>query len=160
MTLWKDRVYELDNLLYGGAYYVPGKWVGRLELQGEFFDYGLKCSREMANAREAWKPATTKSNITLKDALRDVPCFENILKKLEGYHANGTSLLFSNELKSTNTAYKKMPGYPRKVSQDWLSLAAALGDDWNFMLILGYRPYLDWVRFTDRLSYQQGPSFR
>ena len=50
------------------------------------------------------------------------------------------------KMKSTAEAWQKAPGYPTRVPLDWLSIAAALGDEWNFIFVLGYRPYLDWVR--------------
>ena len=155
MSVWKDRVYELDNVLYGGAYYVPGQFMGRLALQGQFMDVNLKCSRDMARARQEWHSEvqqsqpqqSSSSSPTLKQYLRDkVPCFAQMLDSLDAYHKNGTSLFFSNEIKSTASSWKKLPGYSHFVSQDWQTLAETIGDEWNFLLIVGHRPFLDWVR--------------
>lgn len=143
MSLWKDRVFELDNVLYGGAYYVPGKHMGRLDVQGKFMDAGFKCQGEMAKARVEWE---LERNGTLKEHLqKTVPCFVQILAGLRPYHVNGTSLIFSNELKGIEQASRRIPGYKHRVPFDWFSIAEALGDEWNFILLIGHRPYLDWI---------------
>ena len=146
MSVWKDRVYELDNVLYGGAYYVPGKHMGRLEVQGNFMDADFKCNGAMAKARVEWGKLSFQRKRTLKEHLQNsVPCFNDILSGLQPYHANGTSLIFSNELLSMESAWRRIPGYNHKVPFDWLSLTEALGDEWNFILLIGHRPYLDWL---------------
>ena len=152
MSLWTDRVFELDNVLYGGVYYAPGEEerVGRLDVQGNFMDFKFQCHLAMAKARTKWESRQPHNDKTLKEHLiLTVPCFQEIFKDLQAYHANGTSLIFSNEMKSTILAWKRAPGYPTRVPLDWLSIAAALGDEWNFIFVLGHRPYLDWVRFNN-----------
>lgn len=153
MTAWKDRVRQLDNLLYVGAYYnTNSRFAGRLPLHKQFMDPKLVCSRQMATARREWEKThriLSKGNKeTLAEHLRRrVACIEPVLQQLEEYRANGTSLFFSNEVKSTATAWDTLPaGYSHAVSQDWQSLAALLAEQWNFVLVVGYRPFLDWVR--------------
>eukprot|EP00977_Amphora_coffeiformis_P018532 scaffold6562_cov163-Amphora_coffeaeformis.AAC.19 len=144
MSVWKDRVFELDNVLYGGAYYVPGKHMGRLDVQANFMNADFKCKDATGKARVQWDKLSR--NGTLKEYLQNtVPCFDEILSGLQPYHSNGTSLIFSNELLSVESNWKRVPGYNHKVPFDWISLAEALGDEWNFILLIGHRPYLDWI---------------
>lgn len=149
LSLWKERILELDNVLYGGVYYVLGEEEreGRLDVQGKFMDFSFVCHRAMSNARRVWESQQPNNNNTLKEhLLRRVPCFQDIARDLASYHANGTSLIFSNEKKSVVQAWKRVYGCPLHVPLDWLSIAAALGDEWNFIFVLGHRPFLDWVR--------------
>ena len=48
MTAWKDQVLELDNVLYGGAYYASGEHLGRSDVQGHFMDVNFECNGAMA----------------------------------------------------------------------------------------------------------------
>jgi hypothetical protein len=154
MTAWKDRIYERDNLLYGGAYYRNMQWLGRLEIQKAFLDPEFQCSKAMAKVRTQWQTnvsrhsgmmSSSSSLALLREAIRNIPCVEKLLQDLEPYRIQNTSLFFSNEVKSLASSFKSIAGYNHKVTQDWLSLAAALGEEWNFLLIIGYRPFLDWV---------------
>ena len=146
MTAWKDQVLELDNVLYGGAYYALDKHLGRLDIQGNFMDVNFKCNGAMAKARVEWEASGHNNNRTLKEhLLSTVPCVNKILSGLQPYHSNGTSLIFSNEILSKESEWRRVPGYNQKVAFDWLSIAAVFGDIWNFILLVGHRPYLDWV---------------
>ena len=122
--------------------------MGRLELQLDFMDLTLTCSRAMATARIEWEQQQQNNNTTMtlsESLLEHVPCARKLVNALQPYRDKGTSLVFSNEVKSTIMNWKVLPGYSHKVPQDWFSLAALLGEDWNFVLVLGHRPYLDWV---------------
>ena len=155
MTAWKDRLLQLDNVLYVGAYYSPNNnFAGRLPLHKQLLDPQLTCSKQMGAVRLAWEQeeeeVSSKNNNkkeTLASRLRRlVPCLVDAMDTLAAFHANHTSLLFSNEVKSTAQSWGLLlPGYNHAVSQDWKSWHALLADDWNFVLILGHRPYLDWV---------------
>mmetsp|Transcript_2741 Transcript_2741/g.5416 ORF Transcript_2741/g.5416 Transcript_2741/m.5416 type:complete len:528 (-) Transcript_2741:244-1827(-) len=158
LSLWKDRMLELDNVLYGGAYYGQhAERLGRLPVMGNFMDFSFACQRAMAQARHEWEstsqqqqqtPSSKRHHATLKEhLLGTVPCFQEVYQDLQTHHLRGTSLIFSNEKKSTIPAWKSnIHGYHgQPVPLDWLSLAAALGDEWNFVFVLGHRPYLDWI---------------
>lgn len=96
-------------------------------------------------ARLHWK-ASVRKNRTLKEHLQStVPCVNQMLSALQPYYSNGTSLIFSNEILSMESEWRRVPGYNQKVAFDWLSLAAVFGDNWNFILLVGHRPYLDWI---------------
>lgn len=148
MTAWKDRIYDLDNFLYGGVFYDANMtWLGRLESQKAILDIGFQCNMEMIRVRTKWEVMLPEKRPPLRDAIRNIPCVQDLRLLLEPYRNNHTSLLFSNEVKSTASNMRQgIPGYyGKRITQDWISLTAALGDEWNFLLVIGYRPYLDWV---------------
>ena len=168
MTAWKDRVLQLDNVLYVGAYYTANaSFAGRLPLHKQLMDPKLACSAQMAKVRQAWQeqqqlqpqPPQSAPHLHPTETLaqhlrRNVPCLQPVLDSLAAFHANGTSLVFSNEIKSTATAWATLPGgYRHAVAQDWKSWQTLLADDWNIRLVLGYRPYLDWVRVRGALFF-------
>lgn len=148
LTSWKENLLQSDNVLYTGAYYQGMNHLGAHPVEKQF--YNLPCHKELAKTRNAWqqeKDEESRNSIngSLTEALESVPCFQKTLEMLKEFHANGTSLILSNEVKSTASANAFLRGYPDQVPLDWKSIAALLSQDWNFLCLIGHRPHLDWV---------------
>jgi hypothetical protein len=126
-TMKKEGILAKDDCNYGGSLF---------KLMKETCETQVKKQRHAHNK--------THDDASLSDSLRKVGCRNETLQALDPYLKSNTNLVFSAESLSLNShrVYTKK-GY---AMVDWTSLHLTLSQDWNFLMVFGYRRYYpEWI---------------
>jgi hypothetical protein len=129
MRQW-EKVLALDNYTYTGAYYKQGDARPYKEpLPVHLKLINRTCHRAMRAVRE--NVLQWDQTATLRNALGDLPCVQQMIEAVEPFQRKRQSLIISDET--------------IQVSFDFESIHALLRDDWDVSIVVGYRRYVHWL---------------
>ena len=112
-----------------------------------------KCHVQLVQVREHHNGTDAND---LGDVLRQVECWKTALDQLEPYKNNHTNLIGSAEPWSTthSTVYTKSA---RTQMVDWESIHLTLSQDWNIVVVFGYRRVPEWMASRHQQRYRWMP---
>lgn len=148
---WRTRLFENDRIFWGGR--IPWK-TDNNKLLVAFWN--SKCHPRLAQMRRQWMENHNKTNVTsedevtLKERLKEVACWKPVVHQLnsQARSKGSRAVILSNEMASNVKRWFHTDDYPHGSPFDFETIYWTLGDDWNIMILLGYRPYSDWIRST------------
>ena len=131
--MMKDGLLDADNYLYLGQKgpIFPVK-ISRIQ---QAFLYKL-CLRPMT---EYYK----SGNATL---MNDLPCWKRVHDEIRQRHQQKENVILSSEFMSTGSDLD----IPETFAALMESFQRAWNDDWNVIIVVGYRRYYEWVRSAAR----------
>ena len=135
IKLEKSQVLMQDNYHYAMSEFGE-KYAGVLKL------FDSNCHRELGSIRKSHN-VTDGQNVT--NVLRNVPCWKEVLHDLHQYRQNNTNLIFSSEVVSTQSLTMKRPWFKYGPFADWPLIRSTISKDWQIIIVLGYRRYVDWL---------------
>jgi hypothetical protein len=169
-----DWLQAADNVVYAGAFYDQhGQHVGRLPIM-ESLILNTSCHEELAQTRRRRRHSSTITSNgnraqSLAEELRRVPCWNHVLQELYAYRQekNTHAIIFSNEVLSTKwnirlqdddddddssstTGNNRFAHHSYRAPLDWITMQLTLAQDWNVIVVISYRRYMDWIVSSKR----------
>jgi hypothetical protein len=140
-----QQALQRDNYVYTGAYIRnDGQFQRPKKINQQLKD--VRCHMEMSKARQQLSRKNKRQNSpkkAVKEVVSRVPCAKEIVRLLQIFKKRNQSLIISDEtLSNAWTAFYDMRN---KAPLDFISLRELLSDDWNLLVIIGYRRFVDWL---------------
>ena len=112
-----------------------------------------KCHLQLVQVREHYNGTDAND---LGGVLRRVECWKTALDQLEPHKNNHTNLIGSSEPWSftLSTVHTKATG---KQMVDWESIYLTLSQDWNIIVVFGYRRVPEWTASRHQQRYRWKP---
>eukprot|EP00977_Amphora_coffeiformis_P000046 scaffold11_cov142-Amphora_coffeaeformis.AAC.1 len=86
-------------------------------------------------------------------SVRVLPCWDRVHQEIQKWRKQNTSIIMSEEIVSN----KESPLWRSDVFQTFTTaLKETLGDEWNIVVVVGYRRYGEWILSTAKQYYGRG----